>query len=199
VDTYFTLAEPAPMALFKDKNSKFLGFAFPINTDAEIKGILDSLRKAHPGAVHVCWAAQWGTQPISQRANDDGEPAHTAGTPLLGQLISYNLTQTLLAVVRYYGGIKLGVPGLINAYKTAGKEVLNGAQIIEKQLETNFEILSDYQNMSKALRFIKEKNLRIIEQQLQEECRWVVAVRNSRTAEIESALQATYGLRFKRQ
>ncbi|OYU85279.1 MAG: YigZ family protein [Flavobacterium sp. BFFFF2] len=187
------------MALFKDKNSKFLGFAFPIQTDTEIKGILDSLRKAHPGAVHVCWAAQWGTQTVFQRANDDGEPAHTAGTPLLGQLVSFNLTQTLLAVVRYYGGVKLGVSGLINAYKTAGKEVLNGAQIIEKQLETTFEILSDYPNMSKALRFIKEKNLRLIEQQLEEECRWVVAVRKSRTEEMEAALQAAYGLRFTTQ
>ena len=133
-DTYKTITQPTAEILFKEKNSKFFGYAFPVQTETEVKPILDTLRKQHPNAVHYCYAYQIGTENILYRANDDGEPSNTAGTPIYGQIQSYNLTNVLIVVVRFFGGIKLGVGGLIAAYRTAAQLTLESSEIIEKTL-----------------------------------------------------------------
>lgn len=176
-DTYKTLANPSPEILFKEKNSKFFGYAFPVTTEAEIKTHLEQLRKQHFGAVHFCYAFQLGTETIQYRANDDGEPSNSAGMPIYGQIQSFALTNVLVVVVRFFGGIKLGVGGLISAYRTAAQLALEEAEIIEKTIDIHFQVLFDYKNMNKVMRVIKEKNLEIISQQMNESCEMEIATR----------------------
>ena len=161
-DTYTTIAKATDEVLFKEKSSKFFGYAFPIESEEEVKPIIDHLRKQHPHAVHYCYAYQIGTEKISYRANDDGEPSNTAGAPIYGQIQSFGLTNVLLVVVRIFGGIKLGVGGLITAYKTTAQMVLEDAEIIEKTIDIHFLISFDYKNMNKVMRVIKEKKLDIV-------------------------------------
>ena len=166
-DTYTTIAQATDEVLFKEKSSKFYGYAFPIESEEEVKPIIDQLRKLHPHAVHYCYAYQIGTEKISYRANDDGEPSNTAGAPIYGQIQSFGLTNVLLVVVRIFGGIKLGVGGLITAYKTTAQLVLEDAKIIEKTIDIHFLISFDYKNMNKVMRVIKEKKLDIINQTME--------------------------------
>ena len=166
-DTYTTIAQATDEVLFKEKSSKFFGYAFPIESEEEVKPIIDQLRKLHPHAVHYCYAYQIGTEKISYRANDDGEPSNTAGAPIYGQIKSFGLTNVLLVVVRIFGGIKLGVGGLITAYKTTAQMVLEDAEIIEKTIDIHFLISFDYKNMNKVMRVIKEKKLDIINQTME--------------------------------
>jgi len=165
-DTYNTIALPSKASLFKEKNSKFFGYAYPIQSDEEVKPIIEGLKKQHPNAVHYCYAYQIGTETIQYRANDDGEPSNTAGTPIYGKIQSYDLTNILVVVVRIYGGIKLGVGGLISAYKTSAQITLDSCEIIEKTIDIPFQIFFDYKNMNKVMRVIKEKNLNIISQEM---------------------------------
>ncbi|HQW69201.1 MAG TPA: YigZ family protein, partial [Flavobacterium sp.] len=158
-DTYKTIEKPSEEILFKEKNSKFYGYAFPVTSEEEIKNHLDSLRKQHHGAVHFCYAFQLGTDKIQYRANDDGEPSNSAGMPIYGQIQSFGITNVLVVVVRFFGGVKLGVGGLISAYRTAAQMALEESQIIEKTIDVSFEISFDYKNMNKVMRVIKEKNL----------------------------------------
>ena len=166
-DTYTTIAKATDEILFKEKSSKFYGYAFPIESEEEVKPIIEQLRKQHPHAVHYCYAYQIGTEKISYRANDDGEPSNTAGAPIYGQIQSFGLTNVLLVVVRIFGGIKLGVGGLISAYKTTAQLVLEEAEIIEKTIDTPFLISFDYKNMNKVMRVIKEKKLDIVTQTME--------------------------------
>ena len=166
-DTYTTIAQATDEVLFKEKSSKFFGYAFPIESEEEVKPIIDHLRKQHPHAVHYCYAYQIGTEKISYRANDDGEPSNTAGAPIYGQIQSFGLTNVLLVVVRIFGGIKLGVGGLITAYKTTAQMVLEDAEIIEKTINIHFLISFDYKNMNKVMRVIKEKKLDIVNQTME--------------------------------
>jgi uncharacterized YigZ family protein len=166
-DTYTTIAQATDEVLFKEKSSKFFGYAFPIKSEEEVKPIIDQLRKLHPHAVHYCYAYQIGTEKISYRANDDGEPSNSAGAPIYGQIQSFGLTNVLLVVVRIFGGIKLGVGGLITAYKTTAQMVLEDAEIIEKTIDIHFLISFDYKNMNKVMRVIKEKKLDIINQTME--------------------------------
>lgn len=166
-DTYTTIAQATEEILFKEKSSKFFGYAFPIQSEEEVKPIIDQLRKLHPHAVHYCYAYQIGTEKISYRANDDGEPSNTAGAPIYGQIQSFGLTNVLLVVVRIFGGIKLGVGGLITAYKTTAQLVLEEAKIIEKTIDIHFLISFDYKNMNKVMRVIKEKKLDIVTQSME--------------------------------
>lgn len=166
-DTYTTIAQATDEVLFKEKSSKFFGYAFPIESEEEVKPIIDQLRKLHPHAVHYCYAYQIGTEKISYRANDDGEPSNTAGAPIYGQIQSFDLTNVLLIVVRIFGGIKLGVGGLITAYKTTAQMVLEDAEIIEKTIDIHFLISFDYKNMNKVMRVIKEKKLDIVNQTME--------------------------------
>ncbi|WP_281238972.1 IMPACT family protein [Flavobacterium praedii] len=166
-DTYKTIAYPSEESLLKEKSSKFFGYAFPIESEEEVKPIIEVLRKQHPHAVHYCYAYQIGTESIQYRANDDGEPSNTAGTPIYGQIQSFGVTNVLVVVVRIYGGIKLGVGGLISAYKTSAQLTLESCKIIEKTIDIPFQISFDYKNMNKVMRVIKEKKLDIVSQEME--------------------------------
>jgi uncharacterized YigZ family protein len=166
-DTYNTIAFPSQESLFKEKSSKFFGYAFPIAFEEEVKPIIEILKKQHPHAVHYCYAYQLGTETIQYRANDDGEPSNTAGTPIYGQIQSFGLTNILVVVVRIYGGIKLGVGGLITAYRTSAQITLESCEIIEKTIDIAFQISFDYKNMNKVMRVIKEKKLDITSQEME--------------------------------
>jgi uncharacterized YigZ family protein len=182
-DTYKTIAFPSEEILFKEKNSKFFGYAFTVTTEEEIKNHLEILRKKHFGAVHWCYAFQLGVDKIQFRANDDGEPSNTAGMPIYGQILSFGLTNFLVVVVRFYGGIKLGVGGLIAAYRTSAQMALEDAEIIEKTIDVHYLISFDYKNMNKVMRVIKEKNLEIIFQKMEMSCEIEIATRK-KNAEI---------------
>ena len=176
-DTFKTIASPSSEILFKEKNSKFFGCAFPVTSEEEIKSHLENLRKQHSGAGHFCYAFQLGTETIQFRANDDGEPSNSAGMPIYGQIQSFGVTNILVVVVRYFGGVKLGVGGLISAYKTAAQMALEESEIIEKTIDIHFKISFDYKNMNKVMRIIKEKNLDIISQQMEESCQIEISIR----------------------
>ncbi len=182
-DTFKTIASASTEILFKEKNSKFFGYAFPVTAEDEIKLHLDKLRKKHFGAGHFCYAFQVGTDTVSFRANDDGEPSNSAGMPIYGQIQSFGLTNVLVVVVRFFGGVKLGVGGLISAYKTAAQMALEESVILEKTIDVQFQISFDYKNMNKVMRIIKEKNLEIISQQMEESCQIKIATRK-KNAEI---------------
>lgn len=169
-DTYKTLAEPSEEVLFKEKNSKFFGLAFPVNNEEEVKNTLAEIKKIHFSARHWCYAYQIGTEKIQYRANDDGEPNNSAGMPIYGQIQSFDVTNVLVVVVRYFGGVKLGVGGLISAYKTAAQMALENAAIIEKTIDKHYIIQFDYKNMNKVMRIIKEKNLDIVNQKMELSC-----------------------------
>lgn len=166
-DTYNTIAFPSEESLFKEKSSKFFGYAFPIESEEEVKPLIEILKKQHPHAVHYCYAYQLGSETIQYRANDDGEPSNTAGIPIYGQIQSFGLTNVLVVVVRIYGGIKLGVGGLISAYKTSAQITLESCKIIEKTIDVPFQISFDYKNMNKVMRVIKEKKLDIVTQEME--------------------------------
>jgi len=182
-DTFKTIASPSTEILFKEKNSKFFGYAFPVTTEDEIKLHIDKLRKKHFGAGHFCYAFQLGTDTVYFRANDDGEPSNSAGMPIYGQIQSFGLTNVLVVVVRFFGGVKLGVGGLISTYKTAAQMALEESVILEKTIDVHFQISFDYKNMNKVMRIIKEKNLEIISQQMKESCQIIIATRK-KNAEI---------------
>lgn len=176
-DTYKTIAKASEEILFKEKNSKFFGYAFPITSEEEVKILLEPLRKKHFNAVHFCYAYQIGTDKIQFRANDDGEPSNTAGMPIYGQIQSHELTNVLIVVVRFFGGIKLGVGGLIAAYKTTAQQAIEASLIIEKTIDVQYQISFDYKNMNKVMRIIKEKNLEIISQKMELNCEILLATR----------------------
>jgi uncharacterized YigZ family protein len=169
-DTYKTIALPSAEILFKEKNSKFFGYAFPIQSELAIKPIIESLRKQHPHAVHYCYAYQIGTDTLLYRANDDGEPSNTAGMPIYGQIQSFGVTNILVVIVRIFGGIKLGVGGLISAYRTAAQMTLESSEIIEKTIDIHFQIAFDYKNINKVMRVIKEKGIEIVSQKMEMSC-----------------------------
>ena len=182
IDTFRTLSYASEEILFKEKNSKFYGYAYPITSEGDIKPIIDSLQKKHHNAVHFCYAYQLGTSKITYRANDDGEPSNSAGMPIYGQIQSFELTNILVVIVRFFGGTKLGVGGLISAYKTAAQMALESAEIIVKTIDVHFLVGFDYKNINKVMRVVKEKNLTIIRQQMDEKCEIEIATRKSNEA-----------------
>lgn len=197
-DTYKTIANAAAAILFKEKNSKFFGYAFPVTTEEEIKNHLEKLRKQNQGAVHFCYAFQLGTEKVTFRANHDGEPSNTAGMPIYGQIQSFGLTNILVVIVRYFGGVKLGVGGLIVAYKTAAQMTLEHAEIIEKTINIQFQINFDYKNMNKVMRVIKEKNLDIISQNLTENCQIRIATRKKNAENIFNIFSTLFEIEIKK-
>jgi uncharacterized YigZ family protein len=166
-DTYNTIEFPSSAVLFKEKNSKFFGYAFPIQSEEDVKPFIETLRKQHPNAGHFCYAYQIGADTITYRANDDGEPSNSAGMPIYGQIQSFSVTNVLIIVVRIFGGVKLGVGGLISAYKTTAQMVLETCEIVEKTIDIHFTITFDYTNMNKVMRVIKEKKLEIVNQKME--------------------------------
>ena len=197
IDTYKTIAFPSEEILFKEKNSKFFGYAFPVTTEDEIKNHLEILRKKHFGAVHWCYAFQLGTDKIQFRANDDGEPSNTAGMPIYGQIQSFGLTNILVVVVRFFGGIKLGVGGLIAAYRTSAQMALEDAEIIEKTIDIHYSISFDYKNMNKVMRVIKEKNLEIISQKMEMSCEIEIATRKKNAEMVFDIFNTMFEIEIK--
>lgn len=194
-DNYKTLAAPGPETLFKEKNSKFFGYAYPITTDDGVKPIIAELRKRHSGAGHFCFAFQLGTEPnVTHRANDDGEPNNTAGMPIYGQIQSFGVTNVLVVSVRYFGGVKLGVGGLISAYRTSAQMALEASEIIEKTIDIHYTVKFGYQDMNKVMRIIKEKNLTIISQLMENDCTITVATRKKNAPAVLEAFEAAYGI-----
>src|SRR5688572_3362799 len=192
-DTYFTIARPTT-GLYKEKGSKFLAFAFPVSSEADIKENLAALRKAYFDARHHCYAYRLGAAGTIYRANDDGEPNHSAGDPILGQLKSAGLSYILVVVIRYFGGTKLGVGGLITAYKTATAEALAQAEIIEKYETRNLTLAFEYLQMNEVMAIVKEFDLPVKEQVFETSCRLTLEVRlkfyeqvKSRILKIEGA------------
>lgn len=186
-DTYKTITKPTKPILFKDKNSKFFGYAFPVLNEDEVKLNLEQLKKEHHTARHWCYAYQFGTETTYYRANDDGEPNNSAGMPIYGQIQSFEVTNILVVVVRYYGGIKLGVGGLINAYKTTAQLALENSKIAQKTINVNYLISFDYKNMNTVMRIIKERKLSITHQKLEMDCQITISVRKN---EAESVFEA---------
>ena len=166
-DTYNTIEFPSSEILFKEKSSKFFGYAYPIQSEDEVKPLIEILRKQHPNAGHFCYAYQIGADTVTYRANDDGEPSNTAGMPIYGQIQSFSVTNVLIVVVRIFGGVKLGVGGLISAYKTTAHLVLETCEIVEKTVNIHYSITFDYKNMNKVMRVIKEKKLEMVAQEME--------------------------------
>jgi len=196
-DTYKTIKKPFGEVLFKDKGSKFIGYVYPIHSEEEVKGLVIELKKKHHAARHWCYAWRLGVSEERYRVNDDGEPNNSAGKPIYGQLVSKDLTNVLLIVVRYFGGVKLGVGGLINAYKTTAKMTLEEANIVQKSLKTTFHIVFEYQNMEKIHRIIKENDLNILDQKMELNCEFVLEVRQKFASKIKQKLEELRCVGFK--
>jgi uncharacterized YigZ family protein len=191
-DTYKTIEQASQEILFKEKNSKFYGYAFPVISEEEVKAHLELLKKEHFSARHWCYAYQIGTEKIYYRANDDGEPNNSAGMPIYGQIQSFDVTNILVVVVRYFGGVKLGVGGLISAYKTAAQIALENVEIVEKTIDKQFMLTFGYAHMNKVMRIIKEKNLTIVAQKMELDCEIVVATRKKNAQIIWDTFENLY-------
>ena len=195
MDTYKTIASSVQEVIFKEKSSKFLGYAFPVTSEEEIKAHLEEVKKAHFSARHWCYAWQLGYGTNQRyRANDDGEPNNTAGIPIYGQIQSFELTNILVIVVRYFGGIKLGVGGLVQAYKTTAQLTLQEDEIEEKLITEELRIRFDYPLMNKVMRVVKEQNLNITQQLLTEDCELHLAIRQSDYQRMQELFENIYGV-----
>jgi uncharacterized YigZ family protein len=177
-DSYKTLRQPAE-GQFRDRNSRFLAFGFPVENPAQANEILTGIRKKYHDARHHCYAWRIGVKPENSRMNDDGEPSGTAGKPIYNQIVSHNLTSVLVIVVRYFGGTLLGTGGLINAYKTATADMLSKAVVIEKFLESSYQLIFPYEKLSAVMKLLKEENLVPLEPVYEAACTMKVSVRQS--------------------
>jgi uncharacterized YigZ family protein len=178
-DEYLTLATPSE-SLYKEKGSKFLGFAFPVKSENDVKSRLEELRNKHHDARHHCYAYLLGPSGDHYRMNDDGEPSSTAGKPILGQIRSHKLTNVLIVVVRYFGGTLLGTSGLIRAYKTAADQAIQNGRIIKKTLQSFYELEFDYELMNEVMKLLHELDVQPYEREFQEKCRFRLGIRKNR-------------------
>jgi len=184
-DEYNTITAPS-QGSFRDRGSKFLAFAFPAASEPEVKQHLESLRKQYYDATHHCYAYVMGFDKSAHRANDDGEPSGTAGRPIQGQILSKDLTNILIVVVRYYGGTNLGVPGLINAYKTAAAEALNNAKMVTRIVKEVYQVEYPYEVMNDVMKIIKEEILEVINNEFGTNCVIRLAIRHSDSTRVIS-------------
>lgn len=195
-DSYRTIAAPAGAAL-RERSSRFLAFAWPVETEDAIREHLEGLRKKYYDATHHCYAWRLGPRGERHRANDDGEPPGTAGKPILGQMLSNELTYCLIVAVRYFGGTKLGVPGLIAAYRDAAAEVIEAAEIVERTVDERFAIEFPYESMNEAMRVVKEMEPRIHGQDFDNVCRMTLSIRRGRAEELAARLTKIEELTIK--
>jgi len=182
-DTYYTIKKES-QGFFKDKGSKFFSFAFPVNTEEEIKQQQQFLRKKYHDARHHVYAWRLGIDEDNYRYSDDGEPANSSGPPILGQIRSYNLSDILIVVIRYFGGTKLGIPGLINAYKTAAKDAIENTEISTKTLMNTYRISFPYDKMNTVMQIIKEQNWEQSRQLFEIQCQIDIHVRLKNSSNI---------------
>jgi uncharacterized YigZ family protein len=195
-DTYRTIEKPAE-GQFRDRGSKFLAYAHPVAVENELKNILAHLKSEHPKANHHCWAVRFGIDRSVFRINDDGEPSGTAGRPILNTLLSRDITNILVVVVRYFGGTLLGVPGLINAYKTATEEALKTALVVDKTFNDIYTIEFDYLQMNDIMKIIKDDNLSIISQAFDNNCSIQVSIRKTQVNQTLSKFNKLPGVVVK--
>lgn len=192
-DSYLTIAQPGE-AVYKERSSKFLAFAYPVSDEGEIKEILDGLRKEYYDATHHCYAWRLGANGEQYRCNDDGEPSGTAGRPILGQMHSRGITQCLIVVVRYFGGTKLGVPGLIQAYRESAQAAIDNCTVIETTVDVRIRIEFPYVAMNDVMRIVKEENPRIEEQRFDNICSMRLSIRKSRAETLLGRLGKVSGI-----
>ncbi|MCD7969176.1 MAG: YigZ family protein [Alistipes sp.] len=192
-DVYRTISKEA-QAGFRDKGSKFIAYAYPVRNEEEIKAIVDRLRKEYYDATHICYAWRLGPNGDPYRANDDGEPSGTAGRPILGQLLSREISDAFVAVVRYFGGTKLGVPGLINAYRESAALVLDKCPSVERVVETDITAEFSYMSMNDVMRVVKEMQPTVISQQFDNMCRIVLRIRKSSGEALHKRLSKIEGV-----
>ncbi len=184
MDHYFTIENPSE-GLYREKGSRFLGFAQPVNNENEIRAELGRLKKKYHDARHHCYAWVLDTEGKVYRAYDDGEPGHSAGDPILGQIRSKRLTNVLVVVVRYFGGTKLGVSGLIHAYKTAAELSLSNAVIVRKEITACFDIHYPYELTNEVMRLVHDLEMKIVEQHFQEKCTTRVEIGINKIGKLE--------------
>lgn len=183
VDTYRTIKTPSE-GIFRDKGSKFIAYTFPFTEEEQLKTILNEVKALHPKARHHCWAYRLTPDRAVYRINDDGEPSGTAGRPILNVMLSLELTNVIVVVVRYFGGTLLGVPGLIHAYKSATQEALGAARVVEKTLDDIYAIDFDYLQMNEVMRVIKEYELEILSQEFDNRCQITLSIRQLQVDEV---------------
>lgn len=197
-DTYRTILKPSEEVLFKEKGSKFFGYAFPVSSEENIKEHIENLKKQHHSARHWCYAWQLGKNYDHYRANDDGEPSNSAGMPIYGQLQSFDVTNILVVVVRYFGGTKLGVGGLIQAYKTTAQMALETCKIVEKTIDENFLLKFEYPEMNIVMRILKDEDINLVQQKMELDCEFQIAVRKKDAERIFVLFENTYKVTIKR-
>ena len=197
IDSYKTITQPSKERLFKDRGSKFYSYAFPISNEEEIKEKIELLKKQHYNARHWCYAWQLGKNYDHYRANDDGEPSNSAGMPIYGQLQSFNVTNVLIVVVRYFGGTKLGVGGLIKAYKNGAKLALENSNIIDKTINEKFLIKFEYPEMNTVMRIIKDEKISINNQKLELNCEFIISIRKKEAEKVFEIFDNTYKVAIK--
>ena len=194
-DTYKTISASSE-GLFKDRGSKFIGYAFPVSSDLEIKSIINQLQSEHSKARHFCWALRLTLDRSVFRLNDDGEPSGSAGRPILNTLLSKDLTNILIVVVRYFGGTLLGVPGLIHAYKTATLEAINAAEIIERTVNDLYLLKFDYLHLNEVMTVLKDENLSYQNQIFDNDCSLEISVRKAQLNTVIHKLDHITGLTY---
>lgn len=195
-DTYNTLKGNSE-GIYKEKGSKFLAFAFVVSNEDDVKNTIAELKKNYYDARHYCFAYVLGNQSKKYRANDDGEPGHSAGDPILGQIRSNKLTNTLIVVVRYFGGTKLGLSGLINAYKTAAADAIANNSIIEKLIISEISIQFEYPQLNLVMKLVKDHDLEIISQKLEISCEMKLGVRLSLEDNVKARLLEMHQISVK--
>jgi uncharacterized YigZ family protein len=186
-DSFLSIAAES-RGTYREKASKFLAVALPVTTEEEVRTSLEELRKAYHDANHHCYAYRLGMANQAYRTNDDGEPSGSAGKPIYGQILSMGLSDVLVVVIRYFGGTKLGIPGLIHAYRTAAREALDEAVVIEKIIQAQFSVTFDYVVMNEIMRIMKEEGVKIISQSATERCEIEFQIRRNHTSKIENRL-----------
>lgn len=196
-DVYFTI-DKAGVAEFKDRGSKFIAYAWPISNTDDFKKQMESVKKEHPKASHHCFAYRLGLDKNVYRVGDDGEPSGTAGKPILGQIDSKQLTNLLVVVVRYFGGTLLGVPGLINAYKTAASMVLQVTPAVQKPVEVNYRIRFDYTVVNEVMMVVKQCNCTVINQEMQLFCNITIGISKGRLGEVLFRLKDIKGIEIEK-
>jgi uncharacterized YigZ family protein len=187
-DTYYTI-DKTSTAEFKDRGSKFIAYACPVKSVAEFKDRLGEIKKEHSKATHHCFAYRIGLDGNSFRVSDDGEPSGTAGRPILGQIDSKGLVNVMIVVVRYFGGTLLGVPGLINAYKSAASMALQMTPLAQRQVEAVYQVQFDYTQMGEMMNLVRQCNCRVVQQEMQLFCNMTLAIPKNRVAEVTYKLQ----------
>lgn len=196
MDTYLTISSPSE-GLYTEKRSKFLAFAFPVRSVEEIKLLVAEHQKKYYDARHVCYAYMLGAEHTEFRANDNGEPSGTAGKPILGQINSNELTDILIIVVRYFGGVKLGTSGLIVAYRQAAAEAIAAAEIVEKTVDEDVSFFFEYPFMNEVMRIVKEENPQIVAQHFDNDCAMTLRIRKDAMPHLRNRLEKVASIRFE--